>query len=80
MFERLRDTVTEFRGQREFTRAIQAAVAAGDREAAVVFRTGTLAAALTVRSRDARGEEVTAYVRAVIRANGNAKRVAWLRR
>ncbi|MFE7194016.1 hypothetical protein [Kitasatospora sp. NPDC057541] len=80
MFERLRDTVTEFRGHRELTREIKARIAAGDREAAAAFRTGTLAAVFTWRGLCARGEEVSHYVRLVMAADGAADRVAWLRR
>ncbi|GAA2984501.1 hypothetical protein GCM10010519_18660 [Streptomyces lactacystinicus] len=84
MFERLRKaatgTVTEIAGHRELTRDIKAAVAAGDQEAAEAFRTGTLAAALTTRGRDARGEEISDYVGKVVDADGNADRVRWLHR
>ncbi|MGW7582762.1 hypothetical protein ACWGKU_29425 [Kitasatospora sp. NPDC054768] len=84
MFERLRkavtDTVVEVKGHREFTRDIKAAVKSGDREAAEVFRTGSLAAALTTRGLDARGEEITTYVDKVIAADGSPDRVLWLRR
>ncbi|WP_371484854.1 hypothetical protein [Kitasatospora sp. NBC_00315] len=84
MFERLRsavtDTVIELTGQREFTRDIKAQAATGDREAAATFRTGTLAAALTGRGRDARGQEVVDYVQQVIDTDGDATRVGWLHR
>ncbi|MBD0671619.1 hypothetical protein [Streptomyces sp. CBMA156] len=87
MFERLRkaaaNTVTELQGHRALTRDIEAAVAAGDQEAADTFRTGTLAAALTARGRDARGEEISDYVDKVLTADGNAdaaERLRWLHR
>ncbi|WP_380286559.1 hypothetical protein [Kitasatospora purpeofusca] len=85
MFERLRaavaDTVTEVAGHREFSRDIRQAVASGDQEAAQAFRTGTVAAALTSRGRDARGQEVLDYVQAVKRADGgSAARAGWLHR
>jgi len=80
MFERLRDTLTEFQGHREFTRDIKARIVGGDQEAATAFRTGTLAATFTWRGLCARGEEVSHYVGLVMAADGNADRVAWLRR
>ncbi|MFF2752075.1 hypothetical protein ACFVVA_41885 [Kitasatospora sp. NPDC058048] len=85
MFERLRktaaDTVTEIAGHRGFTRDIKATIAGGDQEAAEAFRTGTVAAALTTRGRDARGEEISDYVGKVLAADdGNADRLRWLHR
>ncbi|MER5353422.1 hypothetical protein ABT093_24190 [Kitasatospora sp. NPDC002551] len=85
MFERLRavvaDTVTEVAGHRQLTKEIRQAVASGDQEAAQAFRTGTAAAALTARGRDARGQEVVDYVQAVKRADGgSAARAGWLHR
>ncbi|MFE6869609.1 hypothetical protein ACFVFS_24030 [Kitasatospora sp. NPDC057692] len=81
MLKRLRDTVIEVVGHRRLTKDIKQAVASGDQEAARTFRTGTLAAALTTRGRDARGQEVIDYVEAVQQADGgNADRTGWLRR
>ncbi|MEU8927008.1 hypothetical protein AB0D10_39835 [Kitasatospora sp. NPDC048545] len=84
MFKRLRnavtDTAVELKGHAEFTRDIKAQAAAGDREAAGTFRTGTLAAALTSRGRNARGREVVDYVQQVIDTDGSATRVGWLHR
>ncbi|MER5866138.1 hypothetical protein [Kitasatospora sp. NPDC002040] len=81
MFEKLRAAVTgatvDLAGQHQFTRDIKARIAGGDLEAAAVFRTGTLAAALTERGREARGQEVVDYVQAVQQADGSADRVSW---
>ncbi|MFJ1757312.1 hypothetical protein [Kitasatospora sp. NPDC088134] len=74
----LRETFTEFSGHCRFTRAVADRIAIGDREAAAVFRTGTLAAALTRRGLDARGREIAAYVRLVLAADGAPDRLAWL--
>ncbi|OKI95075.1 hypothetical protein [Kitasatospora sp. CB01950] len=80
MLNRLRDTVSELRGHHTLTQDINGAVASGDHDAAAVFRTGTLAAALTESGRDARGTEITEYVDRVIAADGNATRAGWLHR
>ncbi|GLW73688.1 hypothetical protein Kpho02_59860 [Kitasatospora phosalacinea] len=84
MLDRLRhfvsDTVTEVQDHRRFTRDIKQQVADGDRDAAEAFRTGTLAAALTRRGRDARGREVVAYVQQVLDADGRPDRIGWLHR
>ncbi|MGW2401786.1 hypothetical protein ACWCYY_35055 [Kitasatospora sp. NPDC001664] len=82
MFEKLRAAVTgtviDLTGQHQFTKDIKAQIAGGDQEAAAAFRTGTLAAALTERGREARGQEVVDYVQAVQQADGgSADRVSW---
>ncbi|WP_404870973.1 hypothetical protein ACI1MP_37615 (plasmid) [Kitasatospora griseola] len=78
MFGFVRDTVTEVRDHRRFTRTITARIASGDQDAADTFRTGTLAAALTRRGHTARGQEVTQYVQRVLDTDGAPDRTAWL--
>ncbi|MGW2507859.1 hypothetical protein ACWC0A_00275 [Streptomyces scopuliridis] len=73
------DTATELRGHAELSRDIRDAIASGDQEAKETFRTGTLAAALTSKGRDARGEEVCEYVEKAAAA-GDTDRIGWLRR
>lgn len=80
LFSRITDTTTEVAGHAGLTRDIKKAVKAGDREAATTFRTGTLAAALTSKGRDARGDEVVDYVAKVVAADGDGRRTGWLRR
>lgn len=77
MIRRIRDAVAEVKGHRELSEDIRAAVAAGDREAAETFRTGTLSAALTRKGNSARAAEVVQYVQAVKHEPGRA---GWLRR
>ncbi|WP_234316798.1 hypothetical protein [Streptomyces sp. NRRL S-15] len=79
LFSRITDTATEVSGHAALTKNIRKAVEGGDQEAASTFRTGTLAAALTAKGRDARGEEVVAYVEKVVAADGDGRRTGWLR-
>ncbi|MEW2635400.1 hypothetical protein AB0903_28085 [Streptomyces sp. NPDC048389] len=74
MLNRIRDLVTEVKGHSEMSRDMDRAIASGDREAMSTFRTGTFAAALTDKGRDARGEEVSEYARKVVEADGNGAR------
>ncbi|NUP16492.1 MAG: hypothetical protein HOZ81_10380 [Streptomyces sp.] len=80
MFSRITDTATEVSGHAGLTKDIRNVIKGGDKEAASTFRTGTLAAALTTKGRDARGDEVVAYVEKVVAADGDARRTGWLRR
>lgn len=80
LFSRITDTATEVTGHAGLTRDIKRAIKSGDREAAASFRTGTLAAALTAKGCDARGDEVSEYVQKVLAADGDVSRVGWLRR
>lgn len=80
LFSRVTDTAAEVQGHRKFGRDIRNVIASGDKEAADTFRTGDLAAALTSKGRDARGDEVVEYVDKVLKADGNADRTSWLRR
>ncbi|MEV6854748.1 hypothetical protein AB0M89_13175 [Streptomyces microflavus] len=80
LFSRISDTATEVSGHAGLTKDIRNAVKGGDQEAAATFRTGTLAAALTTRGCNARGEEVVAYVEKVVAADGDGRRVGWLNR
>ncbi|WP_330172999.1 hypothetical protein OG875_04970 [Streptomyces sp. NBC_01498] len=79
MLRRLRETAAEVQGHHEFTNDIRAAIHAGDEAAKDTFRTGTLAAALTRKGRDARGSEVVKYVKDAV-ASGDTGRLGWLNR
>ncbi|MFF3998566.1 hypothetical protein ACFYX8_35320 [Streptomyces cyaneofuscatus] len=80
LFSRIADTATEVSGHAGLTRDIRRAVKGGDQEAAATFRTGTLAAALTAKGCNARGQEVVAYVEKVVAADGDGRRACWLNR
>ncbi|MGC4925577.1 hypothetical protein [Streptomyces sp. DT117] len=80
LFNRIADTATEVTGHAGLTRDIRNAVKGGDQEAAATFRTGTLAAALTTKGCNARGQEVVAYVEKVVAADGDGRRTGWLNR
>lgn len=80
LFSRITDTATEVTGHAALTKDIRNAVKGGDREAAATFRTGTLAAALTTKGCNARGQEVAAYVEKVVAADGDGRRAGWLNR
>ncbi|MFI5739155.1 hypothetical protein ACIA9I_12370 [Streptomyces anulatus] len=80
LFSRITDTATEVSGHAGLTKDIRKAVKGGDQEAAATFRTGTLAAALTAKGCNARGEEVVAYVEKVVAADGDGRRAGWLNR
>ncbi|MFJ3089060.1 hypothetical protein [Streptomyces sp. NPDC086838] len=80
LFTRISDAATEVSGHAGLTKDIRKAVKRGDQEAASTFRTGTLAAALTAKGCNARGEEVVAYVEKVVAADGDGQRTGWLRR
>ncbi|MER6480922.1 hypothetical protein [Streptomyces filamentosus] len=69
------DLAEEWRGHWHLSRGIDRAMAAGDMEALTCFRTGTLRAVFTRRGLYARGEEVAAYARAVLAADGDCHRV-----
>lgn len=78
MLDRIRDLAAEAKGHRTITRNIREAIENGDRDAAEVFRTGTLAA-LTRSGGARRDEEITEYGRRVAAADGNYERVHRLR-
>ncbi|WP_330449736.1 hypothetical protein [Streptomyces anulatus] len=80
LFNRITDTATEVSGHAGLTKDIRKAVKGGDEEAAATFRTGTLAAALTTKGCNARGQEVVAYVEKVVAADGDGRRAGWLNR
>lgn len=80
LFNRITDTAAEVSGHASLTKDIRKAVKGGDQEAAATFRTGTLAAALTSKGCNARGEEVVAYVEKVVAADGDGRRAGWLNR
>lgn len=80
LFTRITDTATEVSGHASLTKDIRNAVKSGDQEAAATFRTGTLAAALTAKGCNARGQEVVAYVEKVVAADGDGRRAGWLNR
>ncbi|MFD3638235.1 hypothetical protein [Streptomyces griseus] len=80
LFSRISDTRAEVSGHAGLTRDIREAVKGGDQEAASTFRTGTLAAALTSKGCNARGQEVADYVEKVVAADGDSRRAGWLNR
>lgn len=80
LLSRITGTATEVTGHAGLTRDIRNAVKGGDQEAAATFRTGTLAAALTTKGCNARGQEVVAYVEKVVAADGDSRRASWLTR
>lgn len=80
LFTRITDTATEVSGHAALTKDIRKAVEGGDEEAASTFRTGTLAAALTTKGCNARGQEVVAYVEKVVAVDGDSQRADWLNR
>ncbi|MET8378010.1 hypothetical protein [Streptomyces microflavus] len=80
LLNRITDTVTEVSGHAGLTKDIRRAVKGGDQEAASTFRTGTLAAALTTKGCNARGQEVVDYVEQVVAADGDGRRAGWLNR
>ncbi|MGW6288877.1 hypothetical protein [Streptomyces sp. NPDC055107] len=80
LLRRFTDTAAEVSGHAGLTKDIRNAVRGGDREAAATFRTGTLAAALTTKGCNARGQEVADYVQKVVAADGDSRRAGWLTR
>ncbi|MGW9245771.1 hypothetical protein [Streptomyces badius] len=80
LFTRITDTATEVGGHAGLTKDIRKAVQGGDQEAAATFRTGTLAAALTTKGCNARGQEVADYVDKVVAVDGDSRRASWLNR
>ncbi|WP_405506387.1 hypothetical protein OG323_06225 [Streptomyces cyaneofuscatus] len=80
LFTRITDTAAEVTGHAALTRDIRNAVEGGDQEAAATFRTGTLAAALTTKGCNARGQEVADYVEKVVAVDGDGRRAGWLNR
>ncbi|MEU9256131.1 hypothetical protein AB0D66_30385 [Streptomyces sp. NPDC048270] len=65
---------TELSRNRQLSRAIDRALAAGDVEALSVFRTRTLAATFTVGGRCARMDELVRYAALVVASDGCAYR------
>ncbi|WHM41096.1 hypothetical protein [Streptomyces sp. BPTC-684] len=68
------DLCVELRGNHQITRGINEAIANGDEDAIAVFRTGTLAAALTTRGLFRRSDEIVAYAQRVKERDGSMHR------